>query len=172
VGCPSFIIITMIIGAPAEAHVAEEGTSRNTEVGGSPGSGASHAALSILGAIAFSHLLNEMMQSLLQPVVGLYTDHRPQPYSLVAGMSFTLTGLLLLSRARSFSMLLVAAAMVGVGSSVFHPESSRVARMASGGHHGYAHSLIQVGGNVGTEVGPLLAPFIVLPFGQSSIDWI
>jgi FSR family fosmidomycin resistance protein-like MFS transporter len=204
VGCPPFIIIiTMIIGAPAEAHVAEEGTSRNTEVGGSPGSGASHAALSILGAIAFSHLLNDMMQSLLpaiypmlktsfkldfgqiglitlayqltasllQPVVGLYTDHRPQPYSLVAGMSFTLTGLLLLSRARSFSMLLVAAAMVGVGSSVFHPESSRVARMASGGHHGFAQSLFQVGGNVGSAVGPLLAAFIVLPFGQSSIAW-
>ena len=170
---------------------------------GNGGHRAAGTAMSILGAIAFSHLLNDMMQSLLpaiypmlktsfkldfgqiglitlayqltasllQPVVGLYTDHRPQPYSLVAGMSFTLMGLLLLSRAASFPMLLVAAASVGVGSSVFHPESSRVARMASGGHHGFAQSLFQVGGNVGSAVGPLLAAFIVLPFGQSSIAW-
>lgn len=161
------------------------------------------ATIKILGAIAFCHLLNDMMQSLLpaiypmlkssykldfgqiglitlayqmtasvlQPVVGLYTDRKPQPYSLVAGMSFTLLGLLLLSRAASFPALLVAASLVGVGSSVFHPESSRVARMASGGRHGFAQSLFQVGGNVGSAIGPLLAAFIVLPFGQSSIAW-
>jgi FSR family fosmidomycin resistance protein-like MFS transporter len=164
---------------------------------------ATGATLKILGAIAFCHLLNDMMQSLLpaiypmlktsykldfgqiglitlayqltasllQPIVGTYTDRKPQPYSLVAGMSFTLLGLLLLSRARSFPALLVAASMVGVGSSVFHPESSRVARMASGGRHGMAQSLFQVGGNAGSAIGPLLAAFIVLPFGQSSIAW-
>jgi FSR family fosmidomycin resistance protein-like MFS transporter len=116
-------------------------------------------------------LAYQMTASLLQPLVGLYTDHRPQPYSLVAGMSFTLIGLLLLSRAASFPALLVAASLVGVGSSVFHPESSRVARMASGGRHGFAQSLFQVGGNAGSAIGPLLAAFIVLPFGQSSIAW-
>jgi FSR family fosmidomycin resistance protein-like MFS transporter len=116
-------------------------------------------------------LAYQMTASLLQPMVGLYTDRRPQPYSLVAGMSFTLVGLLLLSRARSFPALLVAASLVGVGSSVFHPESSRVARMASGGRHGFAQSLFQVGGNAGSAIGPLLAAFIVLPFGQSSIAW-
>ena len=116
-------------------------------------------------------LAYQMTASMLQPLVGLYTDHRPQPYSLVAGMSFTLLGLLLLSRAASFPALLVAASLVGVGSSVFHPESSRVARMASGGRHGFAQSMFQVGGNAGSAIGPLLAAFIVLPFGQSSIAW-
>lgn len=116
-------------------------------------------------------LAYQMTASMLQPLVGLYTDHKPQPYSLVAGMSFTLLGLLLLSRARSFPALLVAASLVGVGSSVFHPESSRVARMASGGRHGFAQSMFQVGGNAGSAIGPLLAAFIVLPFGQSSIAW-
>lgn len=116
-------------------------------------------------------LAYQMTASLLQPLVGLYTDHRPQPYSLVAGMSSTLTGLLLLSVARSFPMLLLAAGLIGLGSSVFHPESSRVARMASGGRHGFAQSLFQVGGNTGSAFGPLLAAFIVLPFGQPSIAW-
>jgi len=109
--------------------------------------------------------------SVFQPLVGLYTDHKPKPYSLPAGMSFTLVGLLLLAQAGSFSTLLVAAALIGVGSAVFHPESSRVARMASGGQHGLAQSLFQVGGNLGSSLGPLLAAFIVVPLGQGSIAW-
>ena len=110
--------------------------------------------------------------SLLQPLVGYYTDKNPRPYSLPVGMSATLIGLILLAGARSFSSLLVAAALVGTGSSVFHPESSRIARMASGGQHGLAQSLFQVGGNFGLSLGPLLAAFIVLPRGQSSIAWV
>ena len=109
--------------------------------------------------------------SLLQPLVGLYTDRRPAPYALVIGMAFSLVGLLLLSVAATFPMLLVAAALMGIGSSIFHPESSRVARMASGGRHGLAQSLFQVGGNVGSSFGPLLAAFLVVPRGQSSIAW-
>jgi FSR family fosmidomycin resistance protein-like MFS transporter len=108
---------------------------------------------------------------LLQPVVGLYTDLRPTPYSLVAGMGFTLIGLLLLSVAGRLATLLVAAGLMGVGSSVFHPESSRVARMASGGRHGLAQSVFQVGGNLGSSLGPLLAAFVVVPRGQRSIAW-
>jgi FSR family fosmidomycin resistance protein-like MFS transporter len=108
---------------------------------------------------------------LLQPLVGLYTDRRPKPYSLATGMSFTLTGLILLAYAPTFHILLLAAAMVGMGSSVFHPESSRVARMASGGRHGFAQSFFQVGGNAGSAIGPLLAAFIVLPFGRRSVSW-
>jgi FSR family fosmidomycin resistance protein-like MFS transporter len=158
---------------------------------------------SILGAISFSHLLNDMIQSLilaiypmlkanfslsfaqiglitltyqitaslLQPLVGIYTDKHPKPYSLPVGMGFTLSGLLLMSVAPSFGVLLVAAALVGCGSSVFHPESSRVARMASGGKHGLAQSLFQVGGNAGSSLGPLLAALIVIPHGQRSIAW-
>jgi MFS transporter, FSR family, fosmidomycin resistance protein len=109
--------------------------------------------------------------SVFQPLVGLYTDHRPKPYSLSIGMSFTLIGLVLLARATSFTALLIAAALIGVGSAVFHPESSRVARMASGGRHGLAQSLFQVDGNVGSSLGPLLAAFIVVPLGQGSIAW-
>ena len=109
--------------------------------------------------------------SLLQPLVGLHTDRKPSPYSLPVGMGFTLIGLLILSVAGSFAAILIAAAIVGTGSSVFHPESSRVARMASGGQHGLAQSLFQVGGNAGLALGPLLAAFIVLPRGQSSISW-
>ena len=109
--------------------------------------------------------------SLLQPLVGFVADKRPMPYSLPVGMGFTLTGLFLLSRAASFPMLMVAAAIVGIGSSVFHPESSRVARMASGGRHGLAQSLFQVGGNTGSAIGPLLAAFVVVPHGQRSIAW-
>ncbi|HML18181.1 MAG TPA: MFS transporter [Bryobacteraceae bacterium] len=116
-------------------------------------------------------LTAQLTASLLQPVIGLYTDKQPLPYSLAAGMAFTLTGLILLSRAPRFGMILVAVALVGVGSSVFHPESSRVARMASGGQHGLAQSLFQVGGNAGSAFGPLLAAFIVLPYGQRSIAW-
>jgi FSR family fosmidomycin resistance protein-like MFS transporter len=113
----------------------------------------------------------QMTASLLQPVVGLYTDKRPKPFSLPVGMGFTLIGLLLLSWASSFPEVLLAAALVGIGSAVFHPESSRVARMASGGRYGLAQSVFQVGGNVGSAIGPLLAAFIVLPGGQSSIAW-
>jgi FSR family fosmidomycin resistance protein-like MFS transporter len=157
----------------------------------------------ILATLSVSHLLNDLMQSLipavypvlkekysltftqvglitfafqvtaslLQPVVGIVTDRRPLPFSLAIGMACTLVGLILLSVASSFPAILVAAAFVGVGSSVFHPEASRVARMASGGRHGFAQSLFQVGGNGGTALGPLLAAFIVVPRGQASIGW-
>jgi FSR family fosmidomycin resistance protein-like MFS transporter len=168
-----------------------------------PAQPAANTALAVLGAISVSHLLNDMMQSLLlaiypmlksglqlsfgqvglitltyqitasllQPLVGLYTDRRPLPYSLPVGMGFTLCGLLLLSSAHQFSSVLCAAALVGMGSSVFHPESSRVARMASGGRHGLAQSLFQVGGNAGSALGPLLAALIIIPHGQGSIAW-
>ena len=109
--------------------------------------------------------------SLLQPFVGSYTDRKPKPYSLSFGMGLTLTGLLLLSIAPNFAALLLAAALLGLGSSIFHPESSRVARIASGGQHGLAQSLFQVGGNAGSALGPLLAAFIVVPRGQSSVAW-
>lgn len=109
--------------------------------------------------------------SILQPIIGYSTDRHPRPYSLALGMGFTLIGLVLFSRAGSFPILLVAAALVGTGSSVFHPESSRVARMASGGRHGLAQSLFQVGGNAGSALGPLLAALIVLRNGQSSLAW-
>ncbi len=109
--------------------------------------------------------------SLLQPMIGFYTDKRPRPFSLPVGMGATLIGLILLAAARSFPALLVAAALVGTGSSVFHPESSRVARMASGGQHGLAQSIFQVGGNAGLSFGPLLAAFFVLPRGQNSLAW-
>jgi FSR family fosmidomycin resistance protein-like MFS transporter len=164
---------------------------------------ATATTFSIIAAISFCHLLNDMMQSLLpaiypilkdnygldfgqiglltftfqftasllQPVVGAYTDRKPRPYSLAAGMGFTLLGLLILSRAGSYPVLLLGAALVGTGSSVLHPESSRVARMASGGRHGLAQALFQVGGNVGSATGPLLAAFVVLRFGQSSVGW-
>jgi len=113
----------------------------------------------------------QMTASLLQPFVGMYTDRKPTPYSLPVGMGFTLSGLLLLARAPNFGTILLAVALVGVGSSVFHPESSRVARMASGGQHGLAQSLFQVGGNAGSSLGPLLAALVVLPAGQRSIAW-
>jgi FSR family fosmidomycin resistance protein-like MFS transporter len=160
-------------------------------------------AFTVLVALSFSHLLNDLIQSLipaiypllkasfdltftqvglitltfqltaslLQPLVGIYTDRHPKPFSLATGMGFTLVGLLLLAWAGSFSVILVAAGLVGVGSSVFHPESSRMARVASGGRHGLAQSLFQVGGNAGSAVGPLLAAFIVVPGGQGSVAW-
>ena len=160
-------------------------------------------AMTVLGAISFSHLLNDMMQSLLpaiypvlkaryglsfgqigaitlvnqltasvlQPVIGNITDRRAMPFSLPAGMGFTLLGLLLLSTAGGYAALLFAVAMVGIGSSVFHPESSRVARLASGGRHGLAQSVFQVGGNAGAALGPLLAAFVVAPEGQGSVAW-
>ena len=164
---------------------------------------ASRTAFTVLAAITVSHLLNDLMQSLLpavypilkmqfgldfwhiglislanqttasllQPVVGHFTDERPQPYSLAIGMTATMGGLLLLSVANRFALILPAAAMIGIGSAVFHPESSRVARAASGGRHGFAQSFFQTGGNAGSSLGPLLAAFIVAPRGQSSIAW-
>ena len=123
------------------------------------------------GQIGLITLTSQLTASLLQPLVGLYTDRRPTPYSLATGMTFTMVGLVLLSVAPTFSVILCAVALVGVGSSVFHPESSRVARMASGGRHGLAQSVFQVGGNAGSSLGPLLAAFIVLPAGQRSIAW-
>ena len=157
----------------------------------------------VIAAISFSHLLNDMMQSvllaiypmlklglnlsfgqiglitlayqltasLLQPLIGLYTDHRPKPYSLPLGMGFTLVGLLLLSQAGSFAAVLVAAMTIGIGSSIFHPESSRVARMAAGSQPGLAQSVFQIGGNLGSAIGPLLAALIVVPNGQGSAAW-
>ncbi|NHB88118.1 MFS transporter [Photorhabdus tasmaniensis] len=162
-----------------------------------------NTVFTILGAISISHLLNDMIQSLilaiypllqlefnlsfvqigmitltyqitaslLQPLIGLYTDKHPQPYSLPIGMSFTLSGLLLLAYADSFPIILLASALVGTGSSVFHPESSRVARMASGGRHGLAQSLFQVGGNFGTSLGPLLAAVFIAPYGKGNVGW-
>jgi MFS transporter, FSR family, fosmidomycin resistance protein len=113
----------------------------------------------------------QLTASLLQPAVGMYTDRRPMPYSLVGGMAFSLVGLVLLSVAGTLATILLAAGLVGVGSSVFHPESSRIARMASGGRHGLAQSVFQVGGNLGSSLGPLLAAFVVVPHGQSSLAW-
>jgi MFS transporter, FSR family, fosmidomycin resistance protein len=174
-----------------------------TAIGTEPQAAATEkAALNVLLAIGFCHLLNDTIQSLLpavypilknsfhldfgqiglialtslftasllQPVVGHFTDRHHKPYSLAIGMGITLVGLLILSRAPNYRTVLVAAALVGIGSAVFHPESSRVARMASGGQLGLAQSLFQVGGNAGTALGPLLAVF-VLPRGQSSIAW-
>lgn len=123
------------------------------------------------GQVGLITLAFQCTASLLQPLVGMYTDRRPLPYSLATGMGFTLVGLLLLSVAGSYPTILLAAALIGVGSSVFHPEASRVARMASGGRHGLAQSLFQVGGNTGSAIGPLLAAFIVVPRGQGSIVW-
>lgn len=164
-------------------------------------SGADRTAFKVLGAISFSHFLNDTLQSLLiasyplfksslhlsfaqiglitlafqftasllQPLVGAYTDRHPKPFSLALGMGFTLAGLLLLSQATTFALLLAAAALIGSGSSIFHPEASRVARMASGGQHGLAQSIFQVGGNAGAALGPLLAAWVVLPHGQKSL---
>jgi len=161
------------------------------------------ATFSIVMALSFAHLLNDMMQSLIpaiypiikdayhldfgqiglitlafqltaslgQPLVGIYTDRHPQPYSLVAGMGSTLVGLIVLAHAGTYAMLLIGAALVGSGSAVFHPESTRMARMASGGRHGFAQALFQVGGQTGQAIGPLLAAFIVVPRGQSSLSW-
>jgi MFS transporter, FSR family, fosmidomycin resistance protein len=116
-------------------------------------------------------LTNQLTASVLQPFVGSYTDRRPQPFSLAAGMSFTLAGLVLLSFAGSLTLVLVAAALIGVGSSVFHPEASRIARIASGGRFGFAQSFFQVGGNAGAALGPLLAAIIVVARGQSAVLW-
>ena len=157
----------------------------------------------VIAAISFSHMLNDMMQSvllaiypmlklglhlsfgqiglitlvyqltasLLQPLIGLYADRRPMPYSLPVGMGFTLFGLLSLAHAASFITVLMSAMLIGMGSSVFHPESSRVARMAAGSQPGLAQSLFQIGGNLGSAIGPLLAALIIVPHGQGSAAW-
>ena len=168
-----------------------------------PAARATRTSFGVLGAISTSHMINDMMQSLilamypilkgdfhlsfgqiglitltfqltaslLQPIIGLYTDKRPQPYSLPIGMCSTLCGLLLLAYAPNFATVLVAAALVGTGSAIFHPESSRIARLASGGKHGLAQSVFQVGGNTGSAIGPLIAAAVVVPFGQRSVAW-
>ena len=123
------------------------------------------------GEIGLIQLVFMLTASILQPVVGLFTDRRPRPFSLVAGMAATLLGLLILARAHSYVVLLGAVALVGVGSSIFHPEAARVARLASGGRHGTAQSLFQVGGNLGAALGPLLAALVVAARGQASIAW-
>jgi FSR family fosmidomycin resistance protein-like MFS transporter len=130
--------------------------------------GAYRLSFGQIGLLTFTF---QFTASLLQPLIGAYADRRPRPYSLAAGMGFTLAGLLLLAFAGSYALLLCGAGLIGTGSSVFHPESSRVARMASGGRHGLAQSVFQVGGNFGSAAGPLLAAFIVLPRGQTSVAW-
>ncbi|WP_343700898.1 MFS transporter [Chitinophaga sp.] len=127
-----------------------------------------HLSFSQVGLITLTFQLSA---SILQPLVGLYTDKRPQPYSLAIGMGFTLLGLVCLALSHSFAMVLLSVALVGVGSAIFHPEASRLAYMASGGKHGMAQSLFQVGGNTGSSLGPLLAAAIIVPFGQLHIAW-
>ena len=127
-----------------------------------------HLSFLQIGILTFSWYA---AASVLQPIVGLITDKRPLPFLLVVGMGLSLLGLLAVSRANLYWLLLVANLLIGVGSSIFHPESSRIARLASGGRHGMAQSLFQVGGNVGTSMGPLLAAYIVVPNGQHSLGW-
>jgi FSR family fosmidomycin resistance protein-like MFS transporter len=121
-----------------------------------------------IGLLTFTF---QVTASLLQPVIGIYTDKRPLPYSIAAGMGSTAIGLIVLGFAQDYWLLLVGSALIGFGSAVFHPESSRVARLASGGRHGFAQSTFQVGGNTGSAVGPLLAAFVVVPLGQTSVAW-
>ena len=109
--------------------------------------------------------------SILQPLVGLYTDRRPLPYAMAAGMASTGCGLVLLAHAQSFGIVLLAVALIGLGSSIFHPEASRIARLAAGMRPGFAQSLFQVGGNAGSAIGPLAAAFVVMQRGQLSIEW-
>ena len=121
-----------------------------------------------IGVITLTY---QICASLLQPAIGLYTDKHPKPYSLSAGMAFTLCGMVAMAYATSYAGVLVAAALIGTGSAVFHPESSRIARLASGGRHGLAMSIFQVGGNAGSALGPLLAAWIIIPHGQTSMAW-
>jgi FSR family fosmidomycin resistance protein-like MFS transporter len=123
------------------------------------------------GQIGFITLTFQLAASLLQPFVGFYTDRKPQPFSLAAGMSLTLIGLVVLAFAEVYSVLLISVALIGLGSSVFHPEASKVAFMASGGRRGLAQSIFQVGGNAGSALGPLLAAAIIIPYGQSNVVW-
>ena len=127
-----------------------------------------HLSFAQVGLITFTF---QMAASLLQPFVGLYTDKKPQPYSLAIGMGFTLTGLVVLSMSHHFYMVLVSVALIGIGSSVFHPESSRMAHAAAGVQPGLAQSIFQLGGNLGSSIGPLLAAWIIVPHGQVSIAW-
>lgn len=127
-----------------------------------------HLDFSHLGLLTLTY---QIVASMLQPLIGQYTDKRPMPYALATGMSFTLIGLLLLAVAPTFGWLVIASCLIGIGSAIFHPESSRIARMASGGKHGFAQSFFQVGGNSGSAIGPLLAAFIVLPLGQKGMAW-
>ncbi|MGO4877501.1 MFS transporter [Pedobacter psychrotolerans] len=113
----------------------------------------------------------QMAASLLQPFVGLYTDKKPQPYSLAVGMGFTLIGLITLSQSAHFYTMLISVAFIGIGSSIFHPEASRMAHAASGGKRGLAQSVFQLGGNAGSSLGPLLAAWIIVPYGQFSVIW-
>ena len=127
-----------------------------------------HLDFSQIGMITLTY---QITASLLQPLIGHFNDRHPRPYSLATGMGFTLVGLVTLSRVSTYPTLLIGAALVGIGSAVFHPESSRVVRMVSGGQHGFAQAFFQVGGNAGSSLGPLLAAFIVLPNGQRSLAW-
>src|SRR5580658_10241951 len=127
-----------------------------------------HLNFSQIGLITLTF---QITASLLQPFIGHFTDRRPLPWSLPIGMSCTLVGLVLLAFAPTFGLLLFAASLFGVGSAIFHPESSRVARLASGGKHGFAQSFFQVGGNSGSAIGPLLAALIILPRGQTGVLW-
>ncbi|MHC9084647.1 MFS transporter [Luteimonas sp. RIT-PG2_3] len=127
-----------------------------------------HLSFAQIGLITLTY---QFTASFFQPLIGAYTDRRPLPQALPLGMAFTLCGLLLLAFAPNYATVLMAAALVGMGSSIFHPESSRIARMASGGRHGLAQSVFQVGGNAGTAVGPLAAALVIAPYGQRSIAW-
>ncbi|ASR43369.1 Fosmidomycin resistance protein [Xanthomonas citri pv. mangiferaeindicae] len=184
--------------------MSEPSSQPPTAVASDPTSPAQGFALGVVGAAAFAHLLNDLIQatlpaifpllkrdfdlsfgqiggialvyqitaSLLQPWIGLYTDRHPMPYLLPAGMAVTFVGIATLAAAHSYPMLLLAAAIVGVGSATFHPEASRVARMGSGGRFGTAQSTFQVGGNTGQAIGPLLAAAVVIPHGQSAVAWL
>jgi FSR family fosmidomycin resistance protein-like MFS transporter len=121
--------------------------------------------------VGFITLAFQATASVLQPLVGLYTDRRPIPFSLPIAPALTLIGLVVLALAGSYAMILLGAALIGIGSSIFHPEASRIARLSSGGRFGYAQSLFQLGGNFGTSIGPLLAAFVVVPYGQASLSW-
>ena len=127
-----------------------------------------HLSFTQIGFITFTY---QMTASILQPFVGFYTDRKPRPYSLAVGMGFTLIGLLTVSQASSFYNILLSVGLIGIGSSIFHPESSRVAYLASGGKKGLAQSIFQLGGNAGSAIGPLLAALIVIPYGQSNVIW-
>ncbi|HUZ61860.1 MAG TPA: MFS transporter [Hanamia sp.] len=127
-----------------------------------------HLSFAQVGLITFTF---QMAASILQPFVGLYTDKKPQPYSLAMGMGFTLVGLLALSMSHHFYMVLISVGLIGIGSSVFHPESSRMAHAAAGNQRGMAQSIFQLGGNLGSSIGPLLAAWIIVPHGQTSIAW-
>src|SRR5450631_146999 len=188
---------------PDTPGVATPGVATRGVASGAPRGTAGQTRFKVLGAISFSHYLNDMMQSLivaiypllkgefhlsfaqigvitltyqtcasvLQPLIGIYTDKHPKPYSLSVGMGFTLIGLATLAWVPNYAAVLGAAALVGTGSSIFHPESSRIARLASGGRHGLAQSIFQVGGNAGSAMGPLLAAWIIIPHGQASLAW-